>query len=108
MHFILDSLNLTIPKSSSPQASLRASTKAPTQPSSLRNSLNASVHSKSQNDATLRRSIEDVETKLDETVFHLATLTMDERPKAATDMDLLNYYRKLESKNLKSFLLAIL
>lgn len=101
--FTLDSLNLSVPKSSgspkhgkklSPHTSLRNSAQA----NSMKDSLEASIHSRSQQDATLRQSIEDTEMKLDERVYYLADLTMHEKPRAVSDRDHLEYYKKLESK----------
>lgn len=98
--FSPDSLNLAIPKSGSPIQSRKASSHHSPRKSgktdSLRNSLNASINSRSQQDVSLRQSVEDTEVKLDEQVYHLATLTRDERPKARNDSDMLAYYRKLE------------
>lgn len=89
------SVDLSMPRRSGSPTPAKASS------SSLRNSLEASVHSKSLQDASLRQSIEQTEERLDEQVYHLGNLTL-ERPRAVSEPQQLEYYRKLELSNEKT------
>ena len=118
LYFKSESLNLTIPRSGSPIPSVRSSIHSlrgsthsvkpasvagslrtsalVSQPGSVRASLENSIRTRTEHDASLRQSVDEAEDMLHEHVHELATLTLKVKQKAISDQQQLDYYRKLE------------
>lgn len=111
-------MNVTIPRSGSPIPSVRNSVPSlhgsthsikpvsvagslrtsalVSHPGSVRASLENSIKTRTEHDASLRQSVDEAEDTLHEHVHELATLTLQEKQRAISDKQQLDYYRKLE------------